>query len=71
MPAVTVVRACVAPGDGRGPRDGAVAGDGRVVLDAEQRVGGVEVVVVHRGGRGGAAGHRALTCSYKEIELSN
>ena len=54
------------PGDGRGPRDGAVAGDGRVVLDAEQRVGGVEVVVVHRGGRGGAIGHRALTCSYKE-----
>lgn len=54
------------PGDGRGPRDGAVAGDGRVVLDAEQRVGGVEVVVVHRGGRGGAFGHRALTCSYKE-----
>ena len=37
------------PCDGRGPGDGAVAGHGRVVLDAGHGVGRVKVVVVNAG----------------------
>ena len=40
-------RGAAGPGDGRGPRDGAVPGDQRVVLDTTKRVGRVKVVVVN------------------------
>ena len=56
-------RGLAGPRDGRRPGDGAVPRYGRIVLNAEERVGRIKVVVMDRtgGGFGGGGGVRGDT----------